>query len=48
MASLQIPAGLLSERYGAAAILSLGTAVAGIGYCIAGASSGFAMLLVPW
>src|SRR5215467_12467639 len=45
MASLQIPAGFLSERFGAAAILSLGTAVAGLGYCFAGLSTGFAMLL---
>jgi len=45
MASFQIPAGLLSERFGAAAILALGTALAGLGYCLAGASTGFAMLL---
>jgi FSR family fosmidomycin resistance protein-like MFS transporter len=45
MASLQIPAGLLSERLGAAAVLALGTALAGLGYCLAGASTGFAMLL---
>jgi len=46
MASLQIPAGLLSERIGAAIVLALGTALAGLGYCVAGASSGFTMLLV--
>jgi len=45
MAVLQIPAGLLSERFGAAAILAGGTALAGLGYCLAGASVGFAMLL---
>src|SRR5580704_18972481 len=45
MASMQIPASLLSERFGAAAVLSLGTALAGFGYCLAGASTGFAMLL---
>ena len=45
MASLQIPAGLLSERLGAAVVLALGTALAGLGYCLAGASTGFAMLL---
>ena len=45
MASLQIPAGLLSERFGAAAVLAAGTALAGFGYCIAGLSTGFAMLL---
>lgn len=45
MASLQIPAGLLSERLGGAAVLALGTALAGFGYCVAGLSTGFAMLL---
>ncbi len=45
MASLQIPAGLLSERIGGAAVLALGTALAGFGYCVAGLSTGFAMLL---
>jgi MFS family permease len=46
MASLQIPAALLSERLGAAAVLALGTALAGLGYCLAGVSGGFATLLV--
>ncbi len=45
MAILQIPVGLLSERFGAAIVLALGTALAGLGYCLAGASTGFAMLL---
>ena len=45
MASLQIPAGYMSERFGAAIVLALGTAVAGIGYCLAGLSTAFAMLL---
>jgi len=45
MASLQIPAGYLSERFGAAIVLALGTALAGIGYCLAGLSTAFAMLL---
>jgi MFS family permease len=45
MASLQIPAGFASEKFGAALVLGLGTALAGLGYCLAGASSGFAMLL---
>jgi MFS family permease len=45
MASLQIPAGYLSERFGAAIVLALGTALAGLGYCFAGLSTGFAMLL---
>jgi MFS family permease len=46
MATFQIPAALLAERLGAAAVLALGTALAGIGYCLAGASTGFAMLLL--
>jgi FSR family fosmidomycin resistance protein-like MFS transporter len=46
MASLQIPASFLSERLGAAAVLALGTALAGLGYCLAGLSTGFVMLLV--
>jgi FSR family fosmidomycin resistance protein-like MFS transporter len=45
MACLQIPAGFASERFGAAAVLALGTALAGLGYCFAGLSTGFAMLL---
>lgn len=45
MASLQIPAGYLSERFGPAIVLALGTALAGLGYCFAGLSTGFAMLL---
>src|SRR5207253_5994991 len=45
MASFQIPAGLIAERLGAAAVLALGTALAGLGYCLAGASTGFAMLM---
>ena len=45
MASLQIPAGFAAERFGAAAILAFGTALAGLGFCLAGASTGFVMLL---
>jgi FSR family fosmidomycin resistance protein-like MFS transporter len=45
MASMQIPAGFASEKLGAALVLGLGTALAGFGYCLAGLSSGFAMLL---
>src|ERR1700753_1290460 len=33
MASLQIPAGFAAERFGAATVLALGTALAGLGYC---------------
>jgi MFS family permease len=46
MASFQIPAGLLAERLGAAAVLAAGTALAGAGYCLAGASAGFGLLLL--
>jgi MFS transporter, FSR family, fosmidomycin resistance protein len=45
MASLQIPASFASEKHGVALVLGLGTALAGFGYCLAGLSSGFAMLL---
>src|ERR1700716_4207098 len=45
MASFQIPAGLIAERFGAAAVLALGTALAGAGYCLAGASAGFGLLM---
>jgi len=46
MAAFQIPSGLLAERLGTPAVLALGTALAGTGYCVAGASGGFAVLLV--
>jgi MFS transporter, FSR family, fosmidomycin resistance protein len=46
MASFQIPAGLLAERLGGAAVLAFGTALAGAGYCLAGASASFGLLLV--
>ncbi|HXW49792.1 MAG TPA: MFS transporter, partial [Xanthobacteraceae bacterium] len=45
MAGLQIPVGLMAEGFGGAMILALGTALAGLGYCLAGLSTGFAMLL---
>src|SRR5438876_9082696 len=45
MASFQIPSGLLAERLGTTAVLALGTALAGVGYLLAGASAGFAMLM---
>src|SRR5919201_1627848 len=45
MASFQIPSGLLAERWGVPIVLALGTALAGLGYCLAGASAGFGMLL---
>src|SRR5262249_35090070 len=46
MASFQVPSGLLAERFGAAAVLALGTAVAGLGYCLAGASASLALLVL--
>jgi FSR family fosmidomycin resistance protein-like MFS transporter len=46
MAGFQIPAGGLAERLGGPLVLGLGTALAGIGYLVAGASAGFAMLAV--
>ncbi len=46
MAGFQIPSGYLAERFGTAAVLALGTALAGFGYCVAGASAGFGLLLV--
>src|SRR5260370_7908971 len=46
MASFQIPSGLIAERLGTSSVLALGTALAGAGYCLAGASAGFGLLLV--
>jgi MFS transporter, FSR family, fosmidomycin resistance protein len=46
MASFQIPSGLIAERLGTAAVLALGTALAGAGYCLVGASAGFGLLLL--
>jgi MFS family permease len=46
MAAFQIPSGLLAERIGAPALLALGAAFAGIGYCVAGLSAGIAMLML--
>ena len=45
LAGFQIPSGFLAERYGAPIVLALGTALAGLGYCLAGFSSGVAMLV---
>src|SRR5262249_23617710 len=45
MASVQIPAGDLFVRFWAALILSLVPALAGLGYCLAGLSPSFVMLL---
>ena len=45
LAGFQIPAGFLAERFGAALVLALGTALAGFGYCLAGLSTGVALLV---
>jgi MFS family permease len=45
LAGFQIPAGFLSERFGAAIVLALGTALAGLGYCFAGLSTGVVTLV---
>jgi FSR family fosmidomycin resistance protein-like MFS transporter len=46
MAGLQIPATFLADRIGTVAVLAGGTALAGFGYCLAGLSGSFAMLVV--
>jgi len=46
MAAFQVPSGLLAERLGTAAVLAAGTAIAGAGYCLAGASSGLGLLIL--
>jgi MFS transporter, FSR family, fosmidomycin resistance protein len=44
MAGFQLPAGVLANRFGGPLVLALGTALAGLGYLIAGFSAGFAVL----
>jgi FSR family fosmidomycin resistance protein-like MFS transporter len=44
MAGLQVPSTSLAARFGGPVILAAGTALAAIGYLIAGASTGFALL----
>jgi len=46
LASLQIPAAALAAPIGAATVLAAGTALAGLCYCLAGISSGFALLVL--
>lgn len=46
LAGLQIPSERLAKRYGAPVVLSLGTALAGIGYMLAGASQSFMILVM--
>jgi MFS family permease len=45
LAGFQIPAGFLAERFGAVMILTLGTALAGFGYFLAGLSNGLPFLV---
>ncbi len=45
LAGFQIPSGYLAERFGAPLVLALGTALAGIGYSLAGMSNGVPMLV---
>jgi len=45
MATLQIPATWLADRIGAAIVLAIGTALVGTCYMIAGASTGFVVLV---
>ena len=46
LAGFQIPSGLLAEKLGPARVLAAGTALAGCGYLLAGASAGLVMLAV--
>ena len=46
MASLQIPSGYLAEKLKPASVLAAGTALAGLGYCLAGLSGSFMMLAI--
>jgi len=46
LASLQIPAAAVAARIGAATVLSAGTALAGLCYCLAGLGPGFVLLVL--
>jgi MFS transporter, FSR family, fosmidomycin resistance protein len=46
LASLQIPATAVAARIGSGTVLAAGTALAGLCYCLAGLSSGFALLVL--
>jgi MFS family permease len=46
LAGFQIPSGFLAERFGTAAVLALGTALAGVGYIFAGLSSTVVTLVI--
>ncbi|HET9715018.1 MAG TPA: MFS transporter [Pseudolabrys sp.] len=45
LAGFQIPAGLVAERFGTPVVLAIGTALAGLGYFVAGLGSNMAVLL---
>lgn len=45
MAGFQIPAGILSERFGVPLVLAIGTALAGLGYCFAIFVNSYAALI---
>jgi len=45
LAGFQIPAGFVAERWGTPLVLALGTAIAGLGYCLTGLSSGVPLLV---
>ena len=45
LAGFQIPSSFLVERFGAPIVLALGTALAGLGYCLAGFSQGVVPLV---
>src|SRR3954463_10922912 len=45
MAGFQIPAGLLSERFGTPLVLAVGTALAGLGLCLAPLGDSYAALV---
>jgi MFS family permease len=44
MAAFQVPAGVVAERLGVGLVLALGTALAGLGFVLAGASAGLGLL----
>ena len=46
LASLQIPAAAVAARIGSGTVLAAGTALAGLCYCLAGLSSGLALLVL--
>jgi MFS transporter, FSR family, fosmidomycin resistance protein len=46
MAGFQLPAGALADRFGGPLLLALGTALAGIGYLVAGVSTGVLFLII--